>query len=224
MRTSVFLRVGAVAGTLAVLTAGAVTLQNAQRERVLAAFSTSLEGRTDEQLHNIRLAARRVDGALVLPQQEFSMAAALGPPSADRGWRKAGAFVAGEVEQAVAGGICQVSSTLYNAVLLAGLPVTERHAHSRPVASVPPGRDATVAYGVADLRFQNTRSWPVRIRASAEGGRLTVRITGRGPAPPPVRLRVTATETGDRLVAVVWKQLSGQPDILISRDEYRLAR
>ena len=139
MRTCVFLRVGVAAGALAVLTAGAVALQNAQREGVLSAFFKSLEGRTEEQLHNIRLAARRVDGALVLPQQEFSMAAALGPSSADRGWRKAGAFVAGEVEQAVAGGVCPVSSTLFNAILLAGVAVKEGHAHSRSVAGGPTG-------------------------------------------------------------------------------------
>jgi len=216
------MRAAAAASALAVLTAAALALQGAQRERTLAAFSTSLEGRSEEQLHNIRLAARRLDGTLVPPGQEFSLAAALGPPGADRGWREAPAFVAGEVEQAAAGGICQVSSTLYNAALLAGLRITERHPHSRPVASVPPGRDAAVAHGVADLKFLNCRRWPVRIRASADGMRLTVRISGAGPSPPQARLRVAAARTAGRLVVTVWRQEPGRPEVLVSRDEYRL--
>ncbi len=224
MNPRALLRAAAAGAALAVLAAGAAALHISQKERTLAAYSTSLEGRTDAQLHNIRLAARRIDGALVLPGNEFSMSRALGPPGRDRGWREAEAFVAGEVERAVAGGVCQVSSTLYNAVLLADLEVTERHAHSRPVASVPPGRDATVAWGIADLRFRNTRPWPVRIRASADGRRLTVRIAGPGPAPPPVRLRVTVSESGGRLAASLWRTAAGGPETLVSRDEYRLGR
>ncbi len=205
--------------------AAGLALRSASSARVLAAYSTSLEGRTPEQLANIRRAARCVNGSRVLPGQEFSLSRTLGPTTPDRGWQRAAAFVGGEVEAAVAGGICQVSSTLYNAALLAGMTVTERHAHSRPVASVPPGRDATVAWGIADLRFRNGRPGPVTVSALAEGHRLTVSISGPGEKPPRVSLSVRTSAAGDRIVSSVWKQEEGRSGrTLVSTDEYRVSR
>lgn len=214
-----------VVAAVAMMAAAGLALRSASSARVLAAYSTSLEGRTPEQLANIRRAARLLNGSLVLPGQEFSLSRTFGPTTPDSGWERAPAFVGGEVEVAVAGGICQVSSTLYNAALMAGMTVTERHAHSRPVMSVPPGRDATVAWGIADLRFQNRRPGPVTILARAEGRRLTVSISGPGEMPPRVSLSVRTSTVGDRIVASVWKQEEGRSGrTLVSTDEYRASR
>lgn len=196
-------------------------LWSTRTDSMLGAFSTSLEGRNPEQLANIRLAAGRINGHQVLPGQTFSMADALGPTEPSHGWKSARAVVRGQMQDAVAGGICQVSSTLYNAVLLAGLDVTERHAHSVPVQSVPPGRDATVAWGVADLRFRNTRNSNVRIRASAAGHRLTVSLQGAGPAPPRARITSSSQREDGRIVATVWRETPDGGREMISRDEYQ---
>jgi vancomycin resistance protein YoaR len=97
----------------------------------------------------------------------------------EQGFERAPTIVAGELRTEWGGGVCQVSSTLYNAALLAGLSVTERHAHSRRVSSVPPGRDATAAFGIADLKFVNTTGNAIRIRASATRTRLAIVISGK---------------------------------------------
>lgn len=147
---------------------------------VLASFSTDLSARSPDQLHNIRRASAAIDGAVVKPETEFSFNAAVGLCGVARGYRQAPAIVDGEMRPSWGGGVCQVSSTLYNAALLAGLDVTERHAHSRRVSSVPPGRDATTAFGIADLRFVNTTGRPIRLRVSVSGSRLTASVIGAG--------------------------------------------
>lgn len=89
----------------------------------------------------------------------------------DKGYMKAPVIVRGELSEGVGGGICQVSSTLFNAVDRAGLEIVQRYSHSRRVPYVPPGRDATVSWGGPDLRFQNKYNQPVLIRAKQHGGR-----------------------------------------------------
>jgi vancomycin resistance protein YoaR len=98
----------------------------------------------------------------------------------DEGYVKAPVSYDGELIRAFGGGVCQTSTTLYNAALLAGLPIVERHAHVFAPSYVPPGRDAAVAQYDIDLRFQNPYPWPIRIQARANGDRLEVRVLGRG--------------------------------------------
>lgn len=142
----------------------------------IAAFSTSLAGRTKRQRHNIELAAKALNGQVIAPQQVFSFHRAIGSTSADRGYVKAAAYQDGELVPEFGGGVCQVSSTLYNCALLANCKIIERTRHVWRVRSVPPGLDAAVASGVHDLRFQNTLPAPIRVRTEVIGDRLIIRF------------------------------------------------
>jgi vancomycin resistance protein YoaR len=144
----------------------------------IAGYATSLKGRTRSQQHNARLAAQALDGKVVAPGGLFSFNQAVKSWSADRGYVKAPVSFDGELVPAFGGGVCQTSTTLYNAALLAGLPVRERHAHVFAPHYVAPGRDAAVAYPNIDLRFQNPYPWPIRLQARARGERLEVRLFG----------------------------------------------
>ena len=137
-------------------------------------FNRSLRGRT----HNLILAANAVSGHVLKPGQVFSCNDAIGPRLTGRGYQVAQIFVKGELVDGIGGGICQVSSTLFNAVLLAGLKVVERSPHAGVVPYVAPGRDATVAYGQKDFRFQNSNTLPIGVVAIVKGSRLTVQIYG----------------------------------------------
>jgi vancomycin resistance protein YoaR len=124
-------------------------------------------------MENIRLTAALLNNAAIAPGDEFSFNRRTGEPTRERGFRPAVVFVDGREEKELGGGMCQVSSTLYNAVLAAGLRVVERHPHSRPVSYVPPGLDATT-YTDKDLRFVNTTRRPLILRALVAGKKLTV--------------------------------------------------
>ena len=154
-------------------------LIDADSMQVLSSFSTDLAPRTPEQKHNIARAASRIDGRVVKPGEEFSFNRVVGPCGVDEGYEPAGTIVNGELKAEWGGGVCQLSSTLYNAALLADLRITHRQAHSQRVSSVPPGRDATVAFDIADLRFVNTTGFPVRLRATVTASRLTVSVLGK---------------------------------------------
>lgn len=155
----------------------------------LGMFRTSLIERSPEQRDNIQAAAAALDGAVLEPGVEWSFNRHVGPRTPERGYRNAPAFLEQDVTESVGGGICQVSSTAYNAAVLAGLTVVERHAHARRVRSVPPGRDATVWYGKADLRLRNATGAPVRLSARLADGALTVRVLGDDPGARQVRIR-----------------------------------
>src|SRR6266542_3667293 len=151
----------AAVGLLVAVTVALVAGAARRPEVVVAAYSTSLRGRTPNQCANIRRAAAALDGIALAPGQVFSFARALGPVSADTGFVKGLAIRDGETAREDGGGICQVSSTLYNAALRAGLPIIERRRHLWPVHSVPPGLDAAFAAGHIDLKFQNSLAQPL---------------------------------------------------------------
>lgn len=167
---------------LALLALGAALfahLLNAPPPQVeIAGYATSLKGRTAGQRHNAQLSARALDGRVISPGAVFSFNRAVKSWSVDQGYVKAPVSFDGELVRAFGGGVCQTSTTLYNAALLAGLPIRERHPHVFAPRYVPPGRDAAVAYPGVDLRFQNPYPWPLRIRASARGDRLEIRLLG----------------------------------------------
>lgn len=156
----------------------------------LAAFSTGLGERTAAQQHNIRVAAAALDGAVIEPGEEFSFNARVGPRTLDRGYRRAEALLEGELVTSVGGGICQVSSTVYNAALAAGLTVITRVPHAWTARSVPPGRDATVWYGKTDLVLRNDRPHPVSLRLRAAAGRLQAEVLGTAVPGEAVEARV----------------------------------
>lgn len=171
----------------------------------LAGYATSLQGRTISQRHNARLAAQALDGQVIAPGAVFSFNRVVQSWSLDRGYVKAPVSFEGELVRAYGGGVCQTSSTLYNAALLAGLPIVERHPHVFAPRYIPPGRDAAVAQHVIDLRFRNPHPWPLRIRAVAQGDRLEVRLFGA--ARPQTQAQITqevlSTTPPARLTRVV---------------------
>lgn len=145
---------------------------------LLATFKTPFNPAKRDRTYNLRLAASAVNGVILKPGMEFSYNQIVGPRVMSRGFRNAPIFVRGKLEPGIGGGICQVSSTIYNAVLLAGLKVTERSHHSRIVPYVGPGRDATVNYGLLDLKFVNTNSKPIALITELSGSWLRVDVYG----------------------------------------------
>lgn len=152
-------------------------------EGILGAYSTSLDGRTTGQRTNALLAARAVDGAVIEPGHVFSFNRTVGLWSMDRGYVRAPVSYEGELVKDWGGGVCQTSTTLYNAALLAGLKIVERHRHTWAPRYTPPGRDAAVAQYDVDLRFGNPYPWPVRIRTRNVGDALSFEIVGRDRGP-----------------------------------------
>ena len=155
---------------------------------VVGSYATSLADRTESQVRNARLAARTINGVRIAPGEVFSFNAHVQGWAQDEGYVKAPVSYGGELVRDYGGGVCQTSTTLYNAALLAGLPVLERHAHTFHPAYVPPGRDAAVAYPGVDLRFANNLAWPLTIRARANGEVLQVELVGASPNPLEVRI------------------------------------
>ncbi|MDI3298808.1 MAG: VanW family protein [Bacillota bacterium] len=151
----------------------------------MGTFRTHYGHASASQAGNIELTARRLNGQVVPPGQVFSMNGRLGPYDRAHGYGEGRMFLGDRIVPSIGGGVCQVASTLFNAVMLAGLPVVERHLHGLLVPYLPPGQDATVAEEAGlDFRFRNDRAYPVVIAADALPGRwLRVTIWGRE-APP----------------------------------------
>lgn len=156
----------------------AADLQKLRVHAEVASFSTEFALSLPGRVHNIRLAASALDELVLEPEDEFSFNAVVGEAGAAQGYLPAPVIVAGEIVEGFGGGVCQVSSTLYNAMLLAGLQLVERTAHSLAIGYLPPGRDAAVVYGWQDLRFFNNLNHGIWIRTFADGNRLTVRLFG----------------------------------------------
>jgi len=132
---------------------------------------------------NILLAAQSVDNVTVAPGEEFSFNAEVGERTPERGYQEGLMFDNGRVIRGTGGGICLVATGLYNAALYAGLPITERHPHSGLVSYAAPGCDAGIVYGQEDLKFRNTTSKPIVIRAEAEDDHVSVHLFGHPPLP-----------------------------------------
>ncbi|MEW6192074.1 MAG: VanW family protein [Bacillota bacterium] len=145
---------------------------------LLAEFSTSFNPKKTNRVYNISVAAGALNGLLVKPGAVVSFNKIVGPRSSEAGYKTAPTILNNEFVDALGGGVCQVSTTLYNAVLLAGLEVVERHNHSLPVDYVPPGRDATVVYGGPDFRFRNNTTKYLYLRTLVQNNRLTIKIFG----------------------------------------------
>jgi vancomycin resistance protein YoaR len=152
-------------------------------DTVLADFSTSFAGSSRNRIHNVTLAAKALDGHVVFPGETFSYDRVVGPRTREHGFRIAPVIINGELVPGEGGGACQVSSTLYNTVLLANLAIVARSHHSEPVHYVPPGRDATVAWGAIDFKFRNPTAYPVVLHTAIEGRNLRMQALGHGPAP-----------------------------------------
>jgi vancomycin resistance protein YoaR len=150
------------------------------RERI-STFSTAYSGGTAARLNNIRVLAQSLNGELVGPGDTFSLNDAVGERTASKGYQEANAIVRGKLVTQIGGGICQVATTLFNAVFLSGLPIAERVNHSFFISHYPMGRDATVSWGGPDLRWKNTTSKWVLVSATLSGDSIAVSLYGTSP-------------------------------------------
>lgn len=143
----------------------------------IATYTTNIYDKDENRIYNIKLACERLDGHIVNPDQEFSFNNKMGTMGAADGYKKAIGFDSnGNNIKMYGGGICQISSTLYNAILIANLKVTERHAHSKRVYYVPKNKDATVFSGGPDFKFVNTSDSNIMICTYTDGYTVTVTL------------------------------------------------
>ncbi|MDD2980350.1 MAG: VanW family protein [Hespellia sp.] len=145
---------------------------------LLGSFTTTCEEDGSGRVQNVAAGAAHINGTLIQPGEEFSANAAMEPYTQENGYTEAGSYENGTVVETMGGGICQVSSTLYNAVLYAELEVTQRQPHSMMVNYVDPSRDAAIADDVKDLKFKNNLEHPVYLEAVQVNGELTFNIYG----------------------------------------------
>ena len=143
----------------------------------LATYSTAYVNNANRTT-NLRLAAQKINGTVIMPGETFSYNKTVGERTIAAGYKNAAIYENGRVVDGLGGGICQVSSTLYNSVLYSNLEVVERHNHMFLTTYTTGGRDATVAYGSLDFKFKNNRNYPIKIAASVQNGYCTVSIYG----------------------------------------------
>ncbi|MGI6669359.1 MAG: VanW family protein [Acetivibrionales bacterium] len=146
---------------------------------VLSEFSTKFDTNDTNRTDNIKLACSRINGTILLPGESFSMNKALGPRTRENGYKEAPIIFKNELVPGTGGGVCQVSTTLYNTVLLAGMNVIEREHHSIPLYYISPGRDATITENSIDFRFVNNLEYAICLQAGVKGNRLIIRVLGR---------------------------------------------
>ena len=145
---------------------------------MLSTFSTRYDASNTPRTTNLKLAMQKLNRVVVSPGETFSYNKTLGKRTAEAGYKEAGGFAGGKVVQTLAGGICQISSTLYDAVVYANLDIVERHNHMFLAGYVGAGKDATVVYGTYDFKFKNTRKYPIMIKTSIGSGVAQISIYG----------------------------------------------
>lgn len=167
---------------------------------ILSEFSTQFDSRVKGRSENISIAADAIDGTILMPGQEFSFNRTLGPVTISNGYKYAPVIVDGEFVEGVGGGVCQVSTTLFNTALRSGLGITARRNHSLPVAYVPRGTDAAVATYL-DMKFKNTLNNPIYIQAFVQDSKIVFRVYGSKDDEKQIKLAVT--KTGERSYKLV---------------------
>ena len=163
---------------------------------VISSYTTTFNPDSVNRSINIALSADAINGTVVKPGEEFSFNETVGQRTADRGYKSATIISGGRFVNGIGGGICQVSGTLFNAAVLAGMEITERRNHGLKVSYLPGGRDATVSWGEIDLKFKNTSDAEMTILISIEDGVLEVKFATNGLYTPPT---VEAIVTGKSL-------------------------
>lgn len=146
-------------------------------ETELSTYSTTIKDNSSGRLVNIRLTCNALNGTIVNPGDTFSFNNVVGEPTAEKGYQEATVIINHESEKGIGGGNCQVSSTLYNAILnIPSLVVTERHEHGKDVTYVPEGKDAAVSYGSLDLKFRNDTGNKIRIDLTTDDKTITAKL------------------------------------------------
>ncbi|KON71142.1 hypothetical protein AKG34_07360 [Peribacillus butanolivorans] len=146
------------------------------RVNKIGEFRTYFNVNNKNRYNNISLATEAINNYVVFPGEKFSFNQAVGKRTVNKGYLPARVIVKGEFSEGVGGGICQVSSTLYNAIDNAGLKTIQRYSHTRHVPYVPPGRDATVSWYGPDFSFKNKYNQPILIRATTQEGTVSISV------------------------------------------------
>ena len=162
---------------------------------LLGEYTTSFNLNVPGRSQNIRLAASKINGIILKGDEVFSFNKSTGKRDLEDGYQIAPVIVQGELQEGVAGGVCQVSSTLFNAVLYSGLDIVERKNHSIPSSYVDKGRDATVSFGSLDFRFKNNYKTPIYLESYLSGNNLVCRVYGNVNDRKAVTIRTEVTET-----------------------------
>ncbi|MCB0824991.1 MAG: VanW family protein [Armatimonadetes bacterium] len=208
-------------------------------EQTIGEYTTSLRGREANQRHNASLCLQKIDGKWIAPGEEFSFNDTVGSWSRDQGYRRAPVSFGGQLVDAWGGGVCQSSTTLYNAALMAGFEIVERNPHHYAPNYVDPGRDAAVAFPNIDLVIKNPYKTRVRISARIHRDQIEIKLEGAIKEAPQVvieqrRLKksapamITVGEGSQRRVRNIGKpgfevetyRLIGDQKELLSRDSY----
>ena len=147
-------------------------------EEEISSFSTKIiDDDDDNRDTNIRITCNEINSTIVKNGEEFSFNKVAGNPTPDRGYKKAGVFIDGELKKGYGGGNCQVSTTIYNAVdKIDGIKVTERHEHGKEVGYIKMGKDSTVAYDGLDLKFENNTGYDIKLYAELSDKKIKVKV------------------------------------------------
>jgi vancomycin resistance protein YoaR len=202
-------------------------VQNMGIKEVIAEYRTPTNGRNGSQLYNVQRAAGALTGAFVAPDEVFSFNGRVGITDGANGYQTAAVYVNGKVEQSAGGGVCQVSSTLYGAVLRADLSIVERSNHSMPVHYVPLGQDATVADYGPDLKFKNNTGHYIYIQSFVENNEAVVRIFGTNTGKNVEVSSKVVSESDKNIVVYTYKTVTQNGQVLesgrISKSTYKKA-
>lgn len=162
---------------LSVNTESNTAISSVPKEEEISAFSTELKDRSEGRLTNIGITCSTLNETIIQNGETFSFNQTVGKPTAEKGYKEASVIIDHKTEKGIGGGNCQVSSTLYNAVLaIPSLIVTERHEHGKDVTYVPDGKDAAVSYGSLDLKFRNDTGYNIKILASTDNKTVTIKL------------------------------------------------
>lgn len=145
---------------------------------LLGEFSTTYNAGATARTTNLKLASNKINNTVVMPGETFSYNKVVGKRTVAAGYKEAPAYAGEKVVNDIGGGICQITSTLYNAVIFANLDIVSRSNHQFVPSYVKAGRDATVVYGAIDFKFKNTRKYPIKIKSSVSGGIAKIQIFG----------------------------------------------
>lgn len=194
---------------------------------LLSQYSTSYSTRDQKRTTNLRLAANKINGTVLMPGETFSYNKVVGERTIAAGYQEAPIYVSGKVVDGLGGGICQITTTLYNAVVYANLDIVERSNHQFVPSYAPASRDATVVYGSIDFKFKNNRDYPIKIICSVQNGIANFQIYGLktdNDYEVTISNRVTGT-TSNAIYSQAYKILKQNGQVvsstLLSQDVYK---
>lgn len=194
---------------------------------LLSEFSTKYAASNKNRTTNLMLAANKINGTVLMPGETFSYNKVVGERTIQAGYKEAPIYVSGRVEDGIGGGICQITTTLYNAVLYANLEVTERSNHQFVPSYAGASRDATVVYGAIDFKFKNNREYPIKITCSVSNGIANFKIFGlksENDYEVQITSRITG-KTSNAIYSEAYKTLKKNGNVvsttLISKDTYK---